>query len=148
MVYEFQLSRTSEQIALKITRLASDSVTFSRPYEKVQLQKSMFLLFHDKASMKNEILERMKALFPFVPPPPLPPTSHNYQLYGVTSGFTKFNMKTKCVCQILISPHVNFHNDRTMLIDAFLVRKLGALFQFPPPLNSILKSLFNVVIMQ
>ena len=48
------------------------------------------------------------ALFPF------PPTSHDHQFYGVTSGFTRLNMKTKCVWQILISPHVNFHNDRTM----------------------------------
>ena len=43
-----------------------------------------------------------------------PHTSHDHQFYGVTSGFTRLNMRTKCVLHILISRHVNFHNDRTM----------------------------------
>ena len=46
------------------------------------------------------------ALFPF--------PSHDHQYYGVTSGFTRLNMKTECVRHIPISPHFKFHNDRTM----------------------------------
>ena len=54
-----------------------------------------------------------------------PPTSHDHQVYGVTSGFTRLIMKTKCVWHILISPHVNFHNDRTMRTVTLLVKIAG-----------------------
>ena len=33
-------------------------------------------------------------------------------------------METKYVCHGLISPHVNFHNDRTMSTEAFFSKKL------------------------
>ena len=42
-----------------------------------------------------------------------PPTSRKHEFYGVTSGFTRLIMKTKNVCQGLISLHVNFHDNRT-----------------------------------
>ena len=59
----------------------------------------------------------------------LPPTSLKHEIYGLTSGFTRLIMKTKYFCHGLISLHVNF--------------------RLPPHLsNSILKSLFSVVIMQ
>ena len=48
------------------------------------------------------------ALFPF------PPTSRQFQLIKVTSGFTRLSMKTKYVCRGLISLYGNFHNNRTM----------------------------------
>ena len=59
----------------------------------------------------TSILNLKLALFP---PPPPPPTNHDNPFYGVKSDFTRVNMKTKCVCHILISPHVDFHNDRTI----------------------------------
>ena len=43
-----------------------------------------------------------------------PPTSRQFQLISVTSGFTRLIMKTKYVCRGLISLYVNFHNNRTM----------------------------------
>ena len=47
----------------------------------------------------------------FLPPPP---TSRQFQLFSVTSGFTRLSKKTKYVCRGLISRYVNFHNNRTM----------------------------------
>ena len=43
-----------------------------------------------------------------------PLTSHQHEFYGATSGFTMLIMKTTYVCHNLISPCVNFHNNRTM----------------------------------
>ena len=40
----------------------------------------------------------------FHPPPP----SHKHHFHGVTSGFTRLNMKTKYVCHGLISPDCQF----------------------------------------
>ena len=48
------------------------------------------------------------ALFDF------PPTSRQFQLISVTSGFTNLSMNTKYVCRGLISLYVYFHNNRTM----------------------------------
>ena len=42
------------------------------------------------------------------------PTSHKHHFYGVTKGFTMLNMKTKYVCQGLISSHGNFCKIRMM----------------------------------
>ena len=42
------------------------------------------------------------------------PTLHELQYISVTSGFTRFSMKTKNVSRGLISLYVNFHNNRTM----------------------------------
>ena len=50
---------------------------------------------------------QMRALFP----PPPPHTNMNFTVYGVTSDFTRFVMRTKYVFQSLISPYVNFHNN-------------------------------------
>ena len=50
------------------------------------------------------------------------PTSHKHEFYNVTSGFTRLFMKTKYVCQNLISPYVNFQNNRTMWTKFFLVK--------------------------
>ena len=43
-----------------------------------------------------------------------PPTSHERQFYGLTSGFTRLIMKTKYVFHSLIYLHVNFHDNWTM----------------------------------
>ena len=43
-----------------------------------------------------------------------PPTSHDNQFYGVTSGFTRLIMKSDYAWPRLICPHANFHKDRTM----------------------------------
>ena len=45
-----------------------------------------------------------------------PPTSLEHEFYGVTGGFTRFIMKTKYVFHNVISPYVNFHNNRTVNI--------------------------------
>ena len=42
------------------------------------------------------------------------PISHEHQLYGVASGFTRLIMPTKYVCHGLSSPHVNFHDNPSM----------------------------------
>ena len=56
--------------------------------------------------LKPPLPEKRHGSFSYTPPPP---TSHEHQFYGVTSSFTRLIMKTKYV-----SPHANFHNDRTM----------------------------------
>ena len=59
----------------------------------------------------NKISLHFLALFLPPPPPPPPHTSFNI---CVTSGFTRFSMKTKYVCRGFNSPYVNFHYNRTM----------------------------------
>ena len=43
-----------------------------------------------------------------------PPISHERHFNGLTSGFTRLNMKTKYVFHSLIYLHVNFHDNWTM----------------------------------
>ena len=71
-------------------------------------QEKSFKLITLKFDFSRFELWFLLALFLF------PPTSHDHQLYGITSGFTRLIMETKYVWHSLISPHVNFNNDRTM----------------------------------
>ena len=41
-----------------------------------------------------------------------PCTSHDYQFYGLTSGFTRLRMNTKYVCHSLFKPHSNLDTNR------------------------------------
>ena len=59
-------------------------------------------------SFCQEKEKTIAALFPF------PPTSRQFQLISVTSGFTRLSIMTKYVCRGLIGLYVNFHNNQTM----------------------------------
>ena len=71
----------------------------------------------NRKSVKNHEKQNiLLALFPF------PPTSRQFLLISVTSGFTRLSMKTKYVCRGLIGLYVNFHNNRTMWSTNFHVK--------------------------